>query len=381
MDLLLKEGPLTRLDLQRKLGVSRPTLSAAVKRLIGSGALVEQGQAEYGAGRNGRPQALLGPNGAAGNAIGIELARTNVVVSVVTMTGDARVEESVKAATEMPLQGKLEAALDLIRALAARASVDLTNVVGIGLGVTGRYPIIDPETGVSTDQPVDLDLTPLSSWLGAPITWDNNTRMSAIHYASQAALPASDDADVLFVVLSSGVSGAVLSRGDIFRGAGAAGELGHVCVQLGGAHCSCGLQGCLEAYVGIDAVLQNGRSRGLRLSQFKDLENHGDEFAHGITTKLAQEVGTYLGAGLSSAAMMLDPDRIVLSGPLLAMGTPLVSAAYAELSARRSAVHLSVPNVEVAAAPVYRSSRGAALRVLQIWGTSFLLQRVHIAGP
>ena len=58
--------------------------------------------------------------------------------------------------------------------------------------------------------------------------------------------------DMIYLTLSTGIGGGIISAGKLVRGGRAlsAGELGHICVQLNGRKCSCGMRGCYEAYCG-----------------------------------------------------------------------------------------------------------------------------------
>ena len=66
--------------------------------------------------------------------------------------------------------------------------------------------------------------------------------------------------------------------GKPWEGRGAAGELGHVVVKIGGAHCTCGRRGCLEAYAGRGAMEIRARrlhKRGRKTDLFKIMEKRG----------------------------------------------------------------------------------------------------------
>src|SRR5438067_2532643 len=66
-------------------------------------------------------------------------------------------------------------------------------------------------------------------------------------------------------VVGFGVGAAVVADGASYRGArSSAGEWGHTTIVYGGRQCRCGARGCLEAYVGAEAVLDRYR-----------LANHG----------------------------------------------------------------------------------------------------------
>ena len=58
--------------------------------------------------------------------------------------------------------------------------------------------------------------------------------------------------DFIYLTLSSGIGGGIIAADRLVRGGKAlsAGEVGHICIQLNGRKCSCGMKGCYEAYCG-----------------------------------------------------------------------------------------------------------------------------------
>ena len=72
--------------------------------------------------------------------------------------------------------------------------------------------------------------------------------------------------DMIYLTMSTGIGGGIIAAGQLVRGGRAlsAGELGHICIQLDGRECSCGMKGCYEAYCG-------GRAIALRMrAEIKD---------------------------------------------------------------------------------------------------------------
>ena len=62
--------------------------------------------------------------------------------------------------------------------------------------------------------------------------------------------------DFIYLTMSTGIGGGIIASGKLVRGGRAlsAGELGHICIELNGRECSCGMKGCYEAYCGGRAV-------------------------------------------------------------------------------------------------------------------------------
>lgn len=374
VEALLAEGPSTRLALQRRLGISRPTLSGAVTRLLGRGLLEETGMAAYGQGRNGRPQALLAPKRSAGAAVGIELGRARVAITVVALDGTVHAQKLAAVDGSLPLPTRLGVALKSLRTLIASGTVNPVSVLGVGVGVAGRHlPSLEGEAEAA--EPAGLGFDKLRALFPAPILWDNNTRLAAIRHLGEApaGLPSTG---LLYVVLSTGVSAGIVDGASTFRGGhGAAGELGHICVDPGGPVCWCGSRGCLEACIGVDAVIERARAAGLRVATIADLAGlaaAGEAGALGLVA----ELGGTLGIALSGASMLIDPRRIVLSGQLAGLGRPLLAAAEAVVQARRNAVGLPVPELVLHEGSEFDASHGAALSALRRWGADFMFHRM-----
>lgn len=369
VELLLAEGPSTRLELQAKLGVSRPTLSSAVNKLLSLGLLQEQGTAAYGAGRNGRPQALLAPNRAMGAAVGIELGKAQVAVTILAIDGTVHAQKVTSTSPGTTLQRRLNIALGSVGTFISSNILNPESVLGVGVGVSGLHPDARPAGGSALVDPPGAKLDKLRTLLAAPVVWDNNTRMATFRHLGGSGLDS--PGAVLYVVLSAGVSAGIVDGGEVLRGRGAAGELGHVCLDPEGPVCGCGSRGCLEAYVGVEAVLRSARGKGATVADLEELAavvQSGDADALAVIGL----VGRMLGIGLSNAAMLVDPRRIILTGPLLSLGPALVSAATEELRIRRMAVTLGVPDVVAEIGSPFDSSHGAALTALRRWGPGFM---------
>jgi glucokinase len=86
--------------------------------------------------------------------------------------------------------------------------------------------------------------------------------------------------DFIYLTMSTGIGGGIIAAGKLVRGGKAlsAGELGHICIQLDGRQCSCGMRGCYEAYCG-------GRALAARMAE--ELADQPDS----MIMKLAAEPG------------------------------------------------------------------------------------------
>ena len=143
----------------------------------------------------------------------------------------------------------------------------------------------------------------------------------------------------IIVCLGVGIGSCFFSEGDEHRGhQGFAGEFGHTCVIDNGRKCGCGHNGCLEAYVGANGIVETARElmaesdaptlmRNLeKLSPriIAELCDKGDEMA----IEVFRRTGYYLGLGLANYASIVDPEAIILTGGISHAGKWLVDPVY-----------------------------------------------------
>lgn len=116
------------------------------------------------------------------------------------------------------------------------------------------------------------------------------------------------------LTMGTGVGGCLIVDGNLYRGGnGSAGEIGHMIIKQGGWKCSCGNNGCLEAYVSAKGIMKTAkglRSGGATPTEITKLAKKGDKKA----IKVYQMVGEHLGIGLANVVNILNPEIIVIGG-------------------------------------------------------------------
>jgi glucokinase len=118
--------------------------------------------------------------------------------------------------------------------------------------------------------------------------------------------------DYLAMVVSTGVGGGIVSRGELLEGAtGNAGHIGHVVVEPDGRPCGCGGRGCLEAHASGTAIrAATGRPPAEAPEAFR------------------VQVGRWVGLAVASVANLLDLRLAVVAGSVaLGYGEPFFAAA------------------------------------------------------
>jgi glucokinase len=280
------------------------------------------------------PRRLLG---------GLDLGGTKI--QAVILDGRRSVIGESRHAT--PTEGGAKGVVDELAATLAdactQAGLQPAELTGVGVGSPGA---VDPSRGVVTDArnlPGEGAPIPMASGLrkrtGVPAYVDNDVTVGVnAEYVLGAARRSKS---LLGVWWGTGVGAGLVFDGSTWEGRGAAGELGHIVVKIGGARCTCGRQGCLEAYAGRGAMEIRARKLhkdGRKTDLFKIMERRGrDRLTSGVweralhhgdhlATELIDRAVSALGAGIASAVNLLDVETVVIGGGLgTRLGEPYVA--------------------------------------------------------
>ena len=306
--------PRSRPELSEMTGLSPASISNVVRELLDEGILMEAGSVDSD---GGRPRVMLRINPDYGYVIGIDIGETRVEVELfdLAMTVRAKIgyrldpgQREVNLVVERVLAG-----LDAVLAVSGVAA---TAVLGVGVGVPG---IVEegPEVLVHC-QAYGWEAAPLERLLRAgtdlPLRFENCAKTLGQAELWFGAGRGAQHAVV--ALIGSGVGAALISGGSTYRGAtSSAGEWGHTRVMVGGRTCRCGSAGCLEAYVGAEAILERYGQR---------VPGEGEESAlaalidaagtQAFAAQIMDETAMYLGAGLANLVNLFNPERIVLGG-------------------------------------------------------------------
>jgi glucokinase len=246
----------------------------------------------------------------------------------------------------------LDACEAALRKVLGQVGSDVQDAVA-GIGISSPGPL-DPWRGVVLETPnmgrefLDVPIVAeMSSRLGMPTFLERDTNVAALGEMAFGA--ARDCPDFIYLTVSTGVGGAIVSEGRIFHGPdGTAGELGHTPVAMDGI-CTCGAVGHLEGIVSgagmsniARALMAQGSSpflsaraaqKGVDAIEARDIaegEDAGDETCRSIMER-GRHAFAVACVGFVNA---LNPTRIVVGGAIAdAQGERLLGPARAEVAA------------------------------------------------
>jgi glucokinase len=208
-------------------------------------------------------------------------------------------------------------------------------VAGIAVGCPG---LVDIEKGIVSKPPN------LPGWGNVPIrdiiskAWEvpvfieNDANAAALGENWLGAGKRSKS--MICITLGTGVGGGIVLGGKIFHGAtGTAGEIGHITIDPKGKKCNCGNNGCLERYVGRQAIEEE---------MYKLFGEKGSPEELGILAKannknadkLIDNIGRKIGIVTADIVNLINPEIIVIGGGISGLGEKLFDAIRFETKKR-----------------------------------------------
>jgi glucokinase len=265
---------------------------------------------------------------------GIDLGGTKIQ-AIVMRAEDHSVLGQARRLT--PHEGGPPAVIDALVACmteaATAANLEVGQLAGIGVGVPGEVDLAAGTLARATnlpewEHPVPL-VALLSERLGVGASLGNDVSVAA---GAELLLGAGRGVgSLLGVFWGTGVGGGLALDGKLWHGRGDAGEIGHMVVKQGGAHCMCGRRGCMEAYAGRRAMEAKAKrlvEQGRHTDLFKIMRERGREtlssgvWAHALAhedklaMRLIERAVQALGSGIASAVNLLDVELVLLGGGL-----------------------------------------------------------------
>lgn len=268
--------------------------------------------------------------------IGIDVGGTKVLGGVVDEFGKV----IATARKDTPRQGG-DALTQVIADIAKELLVEY-EVSSIGVSVAG-FVSSDRKTMLATPNIADwngvnLDYE-LTQLIGLPVVIENDANAAAWGEAKFGAGQNQDH--MMMLTVGTGIGGGIVVNGGLYRGAfGTAAEFGHLRVVPDGHLCGCGARGCFEQYASGKALLRHAHEAiNASPEMGRNLLSRGDGTVAGLTgtiiTDAAREgdpvalaafntTGQWLGAGIASLSVILDPACVVIGGGVIDAGEILL---------------------------------------------------------
>jgi predicted NBD/HSP70 family sugar kinase len=355
---LLGSGPLTQAELARQTGLSTATVSNIVKTMAATGSIETEPTTS-----SGRRALLvrLRNNGAV--AVGIDFGRRHLRIVIATLGFEVVAEKFEELPIGHRAQESLDRASQLLAGMLEECGIRPSAVLGVGVGIPGP---IDRRTGTVVQgailpEWVGIHLQELEKLLRFPVVFDNDANLGALAEVTWGTH--NTVKDLVFVKIGSGIGAGLILGGHPFSGSlGITGEIGHETITDNGVVCHCGNRGCLETVASTSVMMALlGTRAPVTTADIVQNAIAGDA----ATLRVLDDAGVAIGRGLASIANLINPELIVIGGPLAGLGQILLAPI------ERGLLRHAVPSVGEATSLVMSSlgdraeALGAASLVLQ----------------
>ena len=269
-------------------------------------------------------------------SIGVDIGGTKVLGGVVDSSGNILTthrEDTPKAGGA----ALTETIIGVIQELLAQHEA-----TSVGISAAG-FVSSDRQTMLATPNIADWNginlKAEISREIDLPIVIENDANAAAWGEAIYGA--GRGESEIMMVTVGTGIGGGLVNNGALYRGAfGVAAEFGHMRLVPGGHPCGCGAFGCFEQYASGSALHRhlleaiaidpsraqsllargNGTIEGIKGNHITDAAREGDP----IAVEAFNTTGDWLGAGIASLCVIVDPACVVIGGGVIDAGELLM---------------------------------------------------------
>jgi glucokinase len=262
--------------------------------------------------------------------LGIDIGGTSIKLGVVDEFGCIVYKDSIPTPRNATADVLVESIVKKCREM-----IEQYPISAVGVGTPGTINF-DRKTVSATNLP--FENTPLVEMLEAgldlPVYMNNDANCAAL--GEFLVSEGGNVRNMVMITLGTGIGGGIIIDKKIYTGGGAAGEIGHMCINAHGKRCACGLTGCWERYASATALIEMTKEAVEEnpdsiLSQLVE-EN---AFVNGKTVfnaaakecpdakAVLSKYIDYLAIGIQNIVNVLNPDVIVLSGGISEAGEAL----------------------------------------------------------
>lgn len=260
--------------------------------------------------------------------VAVDLGGTQLRAALLDGTCRILARHAEPTNAEEGVEAVLDRLVESVRFLGREVDWDLVGAVG----VSAPGPL-DPWQGVIRWAPnlpgwKDVPLADhLSQAVAKPVFVGNDGNVAAL--AEQRCGAGQGRMDLIYLTVSTGIGGGIVSGGRLVIGhGGLGGEVGHMTVKADGPRCNCGNIGCLEALASGTAIAEQAQSlisAGVQ-TQIADLVSGDLELVTAklvheaalngdvVATDLFRKAGMYLGVGIVNLMYLFNPVVIVIGG-------------------------------------------------------------------
>ena len=270
--------------------------------------------------------------------IGIDLGGTNIAVGLVNEDGKIIHKDSVPTLANRPYQEIIKDMGMLVNKVIKDGGATVDGIKSVGIGSPGTC---DNKNGVIVyANNINFFNTPmreeLQKYIDKPIYMENDANVAAL---AEYFILNKEMQCFIFITLGTGVGGGIIINGKIFSGFNGAGaELGHTVITEDGEPCTCGRNGCWEAYASVTALIRQTK---------KSMAENPDSLMHTVAAeegkisgktafiaakkgdeaglKVVKAYAKHVSVGIANMINIFQPEMLVIGGGISKEGDYLLN--------------------------------------------------------
>lgn len=328
IDLLQKNAAMTKNELSHSVNIKLSRLNYIMEPLIKSGILVNEC---IGESSGGRKPILYTINPHDFYVVGIDISIMYTQIVITNLKIEKLFEKFFYMDDSCTPEKTVKTIVSIIEKAQKNLSLDPLEFLGVGVGSVGP---LDVKNGIIKN-PTNFYAP---HWVNVPIKamLEEKLKISVIvENGANAGVVGEglfgvgkETTNVAYFNCGVGIRTGTISSKNLIRSINDEEEgFGHMVIDIFGKKCRCGNFGCIECYSSINAIIKNYSDeikKGRITSIEKKIENttyidicqaadKNDE----LSKSILENAALILGAGLANYIKLLNPDLVILSGPLM----------------------------------------------------------------
>ena len=277
--------------------------------------------------------------------LGLDLGGTNAVFGIIDAHGIIKATTAIKTQECASAEDFVKNATEALQIIIDQVG-GIGKIKGMGIGApNGNFysGTIERAANIAWAKGIVPLADMFSQSLGIPVALTNDANAAALGEAKFGA--GKDYRDSILITLGTGVGGGIIIDGKLFEGFKSAGaEMGHMVIVEGGEGCTCGRQGCFEAYSSATALMKKTREVMQNNPESAMWRGYNLETVSGKTPfdypedKAANEIidwyVKYLACGICNLANIFRPQVVMLGGGVSEQGERLTKPLQARVDAQ-----------------------------------------------
>ncbi|MGE4214922.1 MAG: ROK family protein [Anaerotignaceae bacterium] len=300
LETIIKNAPISRVDISKKTGLTKGTISTIVQNLMDLDWVMETGLVGNGIGRK---SAMLQLNKTCGYCITLDIEKHRIRLMGTDMCGNCLGLNTAQITNNSNVESETITLIDSFMSSVYKSTYEITGIsIAVQGDVKNNIPVFPSS---NSDIITDLEKK-LSEKYNAPVTFHNNAHLAVLGenvYSMRAK-------SLAFITASTNIGMGIIADNRLFCGSnGQACQLGNMIVNCNGT-----INGRMQQYASMEALMNKLsylKGQAIEFDDFVLLFKANDKDAK----QIAEDFIYYLSLAITNIITLYDPEIVVINSP------------------------------------------------------------------